>query len=111
MCGQWALEAPCQNWYPMPVISGVPQGSVLGPLLFLIYINNLNSNINNSILKFVDDAKIVNKIIDESDRDRLQHLLKLVTWSEEWQMMFNASKCKVMHFGKNQVSRHDFMKN
>ena len=63
-------------------------------------------------MKFADDTKIVSKIINENDQDRLQQdLLKLVTCSEEWQMMFNVSTCKVMHFGKNQVSRHYFMKN
>jgi len=58
-------------------------------------------------LKFADDTKIFSKIINKNDQDILpQDLLKLVTWSEKWQMMFNISKCKVMHFGKNQVSRH-----
>ena len=93
------------------VLSGVPQGSVLGPLLFLIYINDLDCNIQNWILKFADDTKIFGKITDEMDRVKLQQdLQKLITWSDEWQMMFNVSKCKIMHIGKKDISGHYFMK-
>jgi len=56
----------------VPVISGVPQGSVLGPLPFLIYINDLDCNVKNWILKFADDTKIFSKIMDDNDRDSLQ---------------------------------------
>ena len=70
------------------------------------------SHINNWILKFADDTKIFSKIIDDKDRDRLQQdLLKLTTWSEEWQMMFNTTKCKVMHIGKKRVHGQYFMNN
>jgi len=84
-----------------PVTSGVPQGSVLGPLLFLIFINDIDSGIINSILKFADDTKIYGAVMDNKDRENLQNDLdNLVKWSEKWQMTFNVEKCKVMHLGK-----------
>jgi len=55
----------------------------------------------NWILKFADDTKIFSQITDDNDwKALLDDLLKLTTWSERWQMLFNASKCKVMHVGK-----------
>lgn len=83
-----------------PVTSGVPQGSVLGPLLFIIYINDLDNGINNIISKFADDTKIGNAIISESDRSSLQSdLNKISEWSENWQMPFNVNKCLILQIG------------
>jgi len=75
----------------------------LGPLLFLIYINDLEFGIDNWILKFADDTKIFTRITDDNDwhLGLLQdNLFKLTIWCEKWQMLFNTSKCKVMHIGK-----------
>lgn len=84
------------------VLSGVPQGSVLGPVLFLIYINDLEEGIENWILKFADDSKIFSRIQDTDDRLRLQKdLNQSLEWSREWQMKFNVEKCKVMHVGSS----------
>ena len=85
------------------VRSGVPQGSVLGPILFLIFINDLPSNIRSKIKLFADDTKIYRIIHCLNDADMLQQDLdELVNWSEKWRMEFNASKCHVLHFsGKN----------
>jgi len=84
------------------VTSGVPQGSVLGPILFLIFINDLDSEIINWILKFADDSKLFGEDQSESDHQCLQQdLQKLFDWSVKWQMEFNLDKCKVMHFGRN----------
>jgi len=80
------------------VFSGVPQGSVLGPILFLIYTNDLDFGLRNWILKFADDTKIFSRINNCLDSERLQSdLLQLIRWSEEWQMLFSVNKCKVMH--------------
>ena len=85
----------------LDVTSGVPQGSVLGPVLFLIFINDLDCGIANWILKFADDTKIYGCLKDPIDCDTLQDDLDLLcTWSNEWQMQFNIDKCKVMHIGK-----------
>lgn len=86
------------------VLSGVPQGSVLGPLLFLIFINDLDlSAVSVSIIsKFADDTKLGQLIRNERDRENLQRALdELVKWSEVWGMEFNVEKCKVMHIGHN----------
>jgi hypothetical protein len=85
------------------VLSGVPQGSVLGPLLFLIFINDLDAaaGIAEWILKFADDTKAARVINSEEDRQSLQVALDgLVNWSATWGMRFNIKKCKVMHLGR-----------
>ena len=72
---------------------------------FLIFINDLDYGIKNWILKFADDTKIFGKINTAEDHINLQRGLdKLVRWSEEWQMVFNVGKCKVMHFGRSNPS-------
>ena len=88
------------------VVSGVPQGSVLGPLLFLIFINDLDSNLLNLILKFADDTKIFSPVDDPLLCNQLQaDLDKLCDWSSKWQMDFNIDKCKVLHIGKFNTQR------
>ena len=86
------------------VLSGVPQGSVLGLLLFLIYINDIDDGIISKIWKFADDTKICKNIKNEGDVEILRNDLKqLYKWSEDWQMLFNLDKCVVIHMGnKNQ---------
>ena len=86
------------GWFEM--ISGVPQGSVLGPILFLLYVNDLPSWIQNSMKMFADDTKVWQKIVEDSDSSFLQADLKsLEEWSERWQLKFNPAKCKVIHIG------------
>ena len=65
----------------------VPQGSVLGPILFLIYINDLEDDISSKVLTFADDTKVFRKVTNDTDKRSLQDDLdKLVKWSEKWQM-------------------------
>ena len=83
------------------VISGVPQGSVLGPLLFLVYINDMPEVVSHFCKLFADDTKLLAIIRDDSDKIALQKDLDaLAKWSKEWRMCFNESKCKVMHFSR-----------
>ena len=82
------------------VLSGVPQGSVLGPILFLIFIDDLDEGLSSAISKFADDTKIYGRVDCWEDRNRLQKdLERLVDWADRWQMSFNVGKCKVMHLG------------
>lgn len=84
------------------VLSGVPQGSVLGPLLFLVFINDLDSHVVNAILKFADDTKIWSPANDDLQFQQLQFDLDaLGCWSDTWQMQFNVDKCHVLHVGSN----------
>ena len=83
------------------VTSGVPQGSVLGPLLFLLYINDLPDNIKNNVFLFADDLKMIAKSKEKQESQK--DLDYLVSWQEKWLLKFNTkdNKCKVMHVGKN----------
>ena len=79
------------------VDSGVPQGTVLGPLLFLAYINDLPFNVNSSVRLFADDCVLYREINSDADHLALQEDLNtLVSWQKIWQMSFNAKKCFVM---------------
>ena len=78
------VDGEISNW--KSVLSGVPQGSVLGPILCLIYINDLD-DISSKVLKFVDDTKLFRKVTNDTDKQSLQDDLdKLVKWSENWQI-------------------------
>ena len=85
----------------LPVISGVPQGSVLGPLLFLVYINDLDSYVSSSSLSlFADDSQCLRIIHDCSDCYQLQDDLdSMAIWSTSWKTCFNALKCVHVRFG------------
>jgi len=90
------IKAFVSSW--QAVLSRVPQGSVLGPVLFSIYTNDLDEDIRNFILKFADDTKVFGKVMDDKDKCKLQEdLNKLVSWAQRWKMEFNVTKCKVMH--------------
>ena len=84
----------------LPVLSGVPQGSILGPLLFLIFINDLPQYVRHSLtLLFADDTKCLSPISSILDCQLLQSDLdQLSTWSSEWRLLFNESKCSLLSF-------------
>ena len=79
------------------VKSGVPQGTVLSPLLLLVYINYIESQITSSIHIFADDSALYRPIYSESDSISLQEdIFKLQKWANTWQMAFNVNKCKLL---------------
>ena len=81
-----------------PVTSGVPQGSVLGPLLFLLYINDLPQNITSQVRLFADDTAVYLTVTSSEDANTLQaDLDTLQEWERTWDMEFNPSKCQVLH--------------
>jgi len=90
VCGGYSSE-------PVSVTSGVPQGSVMGPLLFLIYINDIAFNLSSSCCLFADDCVLYRRIDSTDDPNLLQEdLRQLERWEETWQMKFNISKCTVL---------------
>src|SRR6218665_1178415 len=94
---RWALVH--SSW--RTVLSGVPQGSVLGPLLFVIFINYMDDGILSKISKFADDTKLCRAVGDDQEEDILREdLRRMFRWSQDWQMLFNLEKCSVRHMGK-----------
>ena len=84
--------------------SGVPQGTVLGPILFLILINDIDIGISSRVSLFADDTRIFKKVDTENDVEDLQSDLdKLYRWQESNNMEFNSKKFEILRYGKNQI--------
>ena len=84
----------------IPVTSGVPQGPTLGSVLFTMFVNDLPSIVSSLMFMFIDDTKIFHVIRSNEDYTALQYDLSLLyEWSVYWQLKFNISKCKQIHFG------------
>ena len=82
------------------VDSGVPQGTVLGPILFLLHINDLPSVIFSKVRLFADDCLVYREIKNRQDQIALQKDLNLL---ENWGMRFNAAKCNIMRMSRKQT--------
>ena len=90
----------------LQVTSGVPQGSVLGPMLFIYFINDLPEVCSVTTKIFADDTKAYTSIKSEDDHIKLQNTIdKMFEWTENWQLKFNESKCKILHLGENNPKR------
>ena len=88
------------NW--QPVTSGIPQGSVLGPILFTIFINDMPEVVESLMKLFADDAKIFKAIESFKDISVIQEdINKLLKWSTKWQLPLNINKFKCIHYGKS----------
>ena len=84
------------------VLSGVPQGSVIGPTLFLCYINDLPTCVKSNIKLFVDDVKLFTEISSKEDCEIFQNDLDaLCEWSKKWKLSFHPQKCNILRLGKN----------
>jgi hypothetical protein len=91
------------------ITSGVPQGTVLGPLMFLLYINDIGNDITSKIRLFADDSLLYLAISTKDDCKRLQQDLdRMVNWTKTWQMIFNPLKCYVLKITKKKMKTVDF---
>ena len=80
-------------------LSGVPQGLVLGPLLFVIYINDLTDSVNNRLKLHADDSKILSAVNSWADALGVhEDIYSISECMKDWRMRMNANKCKVIHF-------------
>ena len=94
------LNGSKYEWCNVP--SGVSQGSVLGPLLFLVFVNDIDSCVSSKLLKFADDTKVFRVVSSLDAVNKLRDDLRMLfQWSTDWMMFFNLNKCSVMHLGFN----------
>ena len=92
---------------PAPVTSGVPQGSVLAPILFLCYINDLPNQVSSTVRLFADDCLLYRNINTTHDAETLQEDIdKLQTWEADWLMKFNPDKCEIIRRKKKIVTNY-----
>ena len=89
------------------VTSGIPQGSVLGPILFVIYINDLPANVKSQVKMFADDTKLFTRVDVPNNHETMQNDLdELVQWSNKWQLKFHPEKCGVLKLGRERETEY-----
>ena len=94
------------------ISSGIPQGSVLGPTFFGVFINDIPDSINSTVNVFADDTKLFRSVTSDEEHVVLQNDLDMLAdWSETWQLKFNASKCKVLHIGQHDTNYEYYLGN
>ena len=94
-----ALNGTKSDW--APVKNGVPQGSVLGPLLFVLFVNDLPDEVQCQIRMFADDTKLYRPVKSPTDAELLHEDVNAVLdWSNKWQLCFNTKKCNVLRIGR-----------
>nr|VZI08040.1 unnamed protein product [Spirometra erinaceieuropaei] len=102
-----AVHVGDQQSSEVAVKSGVPQGSVLGPTLFLVYVKDCANEVNCDVAMFADDIKIWSTIRSEVDEARLQTSLDhLEQWSKDWLLPFNVNKCTFLRVGRTSSPNH-----
>ena len=102
-----AVNGKESNWHD--VTSGIPQGTVLGPLLFVLYINDLPDLTQSDTFLFADDIKIFRSIINTNDQDILQQdITTIEKLSHDWMLTLHPDKCTHMEIGKNNVGENQY---
>ena len=105
----WALSKSSIRWSSLrssPRVIRSTQGSVLGPILFLIFINDLPDNIRSSVCLFADDCVLYRNIHSIQDCFILQeNLTSLGQWEADWQMKFSVAKCQSMRVTRHQHNK------
>ena len=100
---QVVVNGKLSDW--VDVVSGVPQGSILGPVLFAIFMNDIDDGVIDTVdilSKFADDTTVGKTISSDEDWKLLQAALdELCEWADKWGMRFNVEKCHILHLGKN----------
>ena len=92
------------------VLSGVPQGSVLGVILIVIFINDIYVNIISTLSKFADDCKAARAVQCTGRACTVQKDVTKLYWSsKDWQMLFHLAKCKCMHVEYNNLCYDNFL--
>ena len=96
------VESECSNWYPVP--AGVRQGSVLGSMLFTLFINDLPSSLTNRSLLFADDMKVFLQVFNDYDCVALQDdMTRLHAWCTTWYLILTSNVFCNEHFIKEET--------
>ena len=104
-----SIDGELSDW--LYIKSGIPQGLVLGPILFAVFINDMPLVIKNCCKLFTDDAKIYSAIQYEDDTVSLENdINSLVEWSTLWRLPSNIEKCKGIHVGRKSTA-HSYQMN